>query len=205
MRKSAFLLLRNGVWMLLLKELISHGLQLHDSWKGSYIFFLRFVLFIRMDSSRRLSEMIRIKTESCSVLWNVKIVMNAEKYLFNCLEYYTLNPQGLKMMYPTDHCRILYTPWIWDKRTWLRGFACLFHMCMRERGEGDNLLNGKHLGKCYHLFNDEAKSMCTIGFRMEIGGGCLPASDADAEGFVRDSSAYFPQCDSETILKLSSQ
>lgn len=73
-------------------------------------------------------------------------------------------------------------------------------MCMRERGEGDNLLNGKHLGKCYHLFNDEAKSMCTIGFRMEIGGGCLPASDADAEGFVRDSSAYFPQCDSETIL-----
>lgn len=78
-------------------------------------------------------------------------------------------------------------------------------MCMRERGEGDNLLNGKHLGKCYHLFNDEAKSMCTIGFRMEIGGGCLPASDADAEGFVRDSSAYFPQCDSETILKLSSQ
>lgn len=78
-------------------------------------------------------------------------------------------------------------------------------MCVRKRVEGDNLSSGKHLEKCYHLFNDEAKSMCTTGFRMEIGGGCLPASDADAEGFVGDSSAYSPQCDSETVLKLSSQ
>lgn len=78
------------------------------------------------------------------------------------------------------------------------------YVCERKR-RGRYLLDGKHLEKCYHLFNDEAKSMCTIGFRMEIGGGCLPTSDADAEGFAGDSSAYFPQCDSETILKLSSQ
>ena len=82
-----------------------------------------------------------------------------------------------------------------------RGRACLFHKCVRERGEGDNLLNGKHLEKCYHLFNDEAKSIHSIVFRMGIGEGCLPASDADTEGFAGDSSAYFPQCDSETTLR----
>lgn len=41
---------------------MTHGKSL------TFFFFLIFVLFFRMDSSRRLSEMISLKTESCSVL-----------------------------------------------------------------------------------------------------------------------------------------
>lgn len=47
--------------------------------------------------------------------------------------------------------------------------------------------------------------MCAIGLRTVIGWGCLPISDTDVEGSTGDSSSYFPWCDSETILKLSSQ
>lgn len=116
------------------------------SWLMALTFFLRFVLFFRMDSSWRLSEMIRIKTESCRVLWNVKIVMNVEKYLFNCWEYYKLNSQDLKMMYPTDHFRILYTLWIWDKRTYLMDLHVYF-ICVWEKEEREIPTRWKAFGE----------------------------------------------------------